>query len=296
MKRFVSFVYFSFFFLASCSPIRLVPAKTALPAEVTSILSIGSSMISNKDGMTLLYVPAGEFTMGSDADDALTECQKIMSNCQRDWFTDEEPPHSVILDALWIDQTEVTVRMYYICVEAGICKEPTSKISTTRSSYYRNAEFDNYPVIYVDWNMAKTYCEWVDRRLPTEAEWEKAARGIDRRVYPWGDEIDETFANYSSNIGDTTAVGSYENGKSFYGAYDMAGNVWEWVSDWYSETYYASSPTSNPLGPDSGQYRVLRGGSWGLNVNGVRSSNRQGFPPHLTQVIIGFRCAMSATQ
>ena len=126
-----------------------------------SKLSLGiGSTITGKDGMTLLYVPAGEFTMGSDRG-----------------RPDEKPVHKVILDAFWIDQTEVTNKMYALCVDAAVCEEPTDTSSSTHSSYYGNAEYDNYPVIYVDWNMAKTYCEWADRRLPTEAEWEKVARG-----------------------------------------------------------------------------------------------------------------------
>ena len=257
---------------------------------------VGSTTIG-KDGATLVYVPAGEFTMGTDADDALAGCQKFRSDCQRSWFTNEEPPHTVNLDAFWIDQTEVTVQMYYLCVEAGVCKQPTSKGSYTHSSYYGNAEYDNYPVIYVDWNMAKTYCEWVDRRLPTEAEWEKAARGENALIYPWGNDApNNNLLNHNDSVGDTTEVGKYPNGVSPYGALDMAGNVWEWVEDWYGDTYYASAPASNPLGPDSGQSRVLRGGSWYGYGRIVRSALRLGDHPSVTNVDIGFRCARSADE
>lgn len=287
------------------STVQALSTETSI--HPTSELGIGSTM-TGKDGMTLLYVPAGEFTMGTKADDALAECQKYRSDCRLDLFKDEEPPHDVFLDAFWIDQTEVTVRMYYLCVEAGVCKEPISKTSSTHSNYYGNAEFNHYPVIYVDWDMAGTYCGWVDRRLPTEAEWEKAARGPDGNIYPWGNTFDGTLVNFcdtncpfsankSFNDGyvEISPVGNYPSGKSVYGALDMAGNVWEWVNDWYSDTYYAGSPKSNPLGPDSGQYRVLRGGSWYDLVNSSRSTNRlRNYPPGTVDLIgVGFRCATS---
>ena len=261
----------------------LVWGGAKLFANLTPTLGIGSTM-TGEDGMTLLYVPAGEYTMGSDDGEAY-----------------EKPVHKVTLDAFWIDQTEVTNEMYETCVVAGVCKELSSNASFTHSSYYDSSEYDNYPVIYADWNMARTYCEWVDRRLPTEAEWEKAARGENTNVYPWGNTFDGSLLNFcdtncsfdwadkSSDDGfaDTAPVGRYPVGASPYGAYDMAGNVWEWVSDWYSHTYYAGSPDSNPLGPDSGQFRVLRGG--------VRSVNRNWGGPSYPDVNTGFRCAMTAT-
>lgn len=252
------------------------PTPTSIPPAST--LGIGSTMVG-KDGMILLYVPSGEFTMGSDNGES-----------------DEEPVHTVFLDTFWIDKTEVTVHMYYLCVQAGVCKEPTSKKSSTRSSYYGNVEFDNYPVIYVDWDMAKTYCEWVGRRLPTEAEWEKAARGENAFTYPWGDDPpNNNLLNYNNAVGDTSEVGKYPNGVSPYGALDMAGNVWEWVNDWYSDAYYSNSPPSNPLrpGPDSGQHRVFRGGSWNYDYYFVRSAVRGLSVPSVTFDDFGFRCSRS---
>jgi len=235
--------------------------------------------------MKLLYVPAGEFSMGSE-----------------DGGIDEKPIHTVYLDAFWIDRTEITNAMYAMCVNDGVCNEPSSKRSYTRNNYYGKSEFVDYPVIYVSWDHANSYCEWADRRLPTEAEWEKAARGENAFTYPWGNEIDCSLANYSAKdgmcVGDTTEVGIYPDGSSPYGALDMAGNVWEWVNDWYDSSYYQSSPPSNPQGPSSGQYRVVRGGAW-LNSNDyvVRSARRDWGSPEFTFVNfsnVGFRCAMDA--
>lgn len=259
------------------TPVPVTNTPTTIP---TSNLRIGSTMIG-EDGATLVYVPAGEFSMGSENGDA-----------------NEKPVHTVYLDAFWIDQTVVTNNQYAACVAVGKCDAPFRTSSYTHDSYYGNSEFDNFPVIYVNWDDAKTYCEWAGRRLPTEAEWEKAARGTDGRTYPWGEDISCDKANYYDGskycVGDTSAVRSYESSKSPYGAYDMAGNIWEWVNDWYGSTYYKSLPSfSNPLGPDMGQYRVLRGGSWNYFDNGVRSAIRNWYSPTITYVYVGFRCARS---
>jgi formylglycine-generating enzyme required for sulfatase activity len=256
-----------FLLITSCSSIQSVAVPT---------LGIGSTMVSDKDSMTLLFIPAGEFTMGSDIGD------------------NEKPIHKVYLDGFWIDQTEVTNKMYELCQSAGVCLTPIRPSSETRSDYYGNPQFENYPVIYVTWSMAKTYCEWANRRLPTEAEWEKSARGIDERIYPWGNEIDKTFANYNSYVGDTTAVGSYESGKSPYGAYDMAGNVWEWTSSLHQPYPYDATDGREDL--SSSGSRVLRGGSWHLNHWLVRSAIRLGLERmSFTDNDFGFRCTMDAT-
>jgi len=257
-----------------------------LLSACVSVPGIGSTMISPKDGMTLVYVPAGNFTMGDIALNAVYHDVK---------------PHPVYLDSFWIDKTDITNKMYAMCVNAGVCQAPTKVRSYMRSSYYGNSQYDNYPVIYVNWNMAKTYCEWAGRELPTDAQWEKAARGTDGRTYPWGNSIDCSVANYHGKenetdycTGDTTEVGAYPNGVSPYGALDMAGDVWQWVADWYDPSYYNHSPSSNPSGPASGQYRILRGGAW-LDPEGLlRSAEHDWLDPNITCNGLGFRCAMSA--
>jgi formylglycine-generating enzyme required for sulfatase activity len=204
--------------------------------------------------------------------------------------SDERPRHQVYLGAFYMDVYEVTNAAYRACVSAGVCTLPNKTSSATRSSYYGNSQYDNYPVINVTWDQAKTYCEWRGGSLPTEAQWEKAARGTDGRTYPWGEGIDSNRANYNNNVGDTTEVGSYESGKSPYGMYDLAGNVWEWVADWYDSSYYANSPSSNPLGPSSGTFRVLRGGAWSNHDFNLRASSRYRNPPDSIYIDVGFRC------
>lgn len=207
-------------------------------------------------------IPAGEFQMGSE-----------------NGYDGEKPVHTVYLDEYQIGRYEVTNRQYNNCRQAGVCD---------RVGVATNL---NHPVTYVSWRGAKTYCEWVGGRLPTEAEWEKAARGTDGRTYPWGEGIDCDKANYGGCTSDTSPVGSYEAGQSPYGLFDMAGNVWEWVSDWYDDTYYQNSPSKNPMGPDSGIRRALRGGSWQDDEYDIRSSHRNLLIVDAYVNIIGFRCA-----
>lgn len=267
-----------------------LPTETIIP---TPTLGIGSTIINEKDGATLVYVPEGEFTMGSDDGEA-----------------NEKPVHIVYLDAFWIDQTEVTNKQYQACVGEGVCEPPSSITSALQQpncfggsciypfDYYGIPEFDDYPVIYVNWNQANAYCAWAGRKLPTEAQWEKAARGPNASIYPWGNfEPSGSLLNYNSIVGDTTKVGSYKSGQSIYGAYDMAGNVWEWINDWYSGSYYQNLPSQNPLGPDSGDGKVLRGRSLGsYGGYSVRSSYRYwSYPTDSRQGDVGFRCAISLT-
>ena len=230
-------------------------------------------------------IPAGEFLIGN-SQAGIQYAQSLCSNCD---FSNEQPQHSVFLDAYQIGKYEITNRQYTQCVKAGSC--------SGKSSFAEGR--DLYPVVNVTWYDANTYCEWVGGRLPTEAEWEKAASWNDetktKSIYPWGDSIDCSFANYygSSCAGDTTLVGTYESGKSHYGLYDMAGNVWEWVNDWYDENYYRNSPSSNPMGPESGQSKVLRGGSWFNSASNIRSAFRYWRSPTDSIGDFGFRCSRS---
>jgi len=251
------------------------PKATSTPAvTATPELGIGSSWERSADGMVMMYVPAGEFEMGSE-----------------DGYDNEKPVHTVYLDAFWLDQTEVTNAMYAQCEDAGVCDAPSSIKSYTNDSYYGNAEFDNHPVIYVSRGNATAYCEWAEGRLPSEAEWEKAARGTDKRMYPWGDVIDETYANYGFNLSDTTAVGNYEKGKSAYGAYDMAGNVYEWTSSLDLPYPYEADDGRENFSAEGD--RVLRGGAYLITGDDVRASTRGFFDPSFTLYFIGFRCARS---
>jgi serine/threonine-protein kinase len=266
------------------------------------------------DKMVMVYVSAGKFTMGKTAKDALAACSKFENDCAPliDW-SDEQPPHTVYLDAFRIDKTDVTNAMYAKCVSAGACQKPLSSSSAMRSSYFGNPQYNNYPVINVNWDMAQAYCKWAGVRLPTEAEFEKTAIGTDGRTYPWGNQLPTcsltnfgTVPGAGDCVSDTSAVDSYPSGTSPYGALDMDGNVIDWVSDWYSPTYYASSPASNPtgptsgssnppLGPSTGQSHVLRGAYWDEEGGALFSSNRNWYDPQAINLdAIGFRCAVSA--
>ena len=267
---------------AAASPALFTDSPTPLPiiiVEPTSTIGVGSTIVSEKDGATLVYVPEGDFLMGSD------EIRTPLNGEQSPSYYDNHPQHSVFLDAFWIDKFEVTNGQYGMCVSAGNCPLPTNLESVTRSRYYGEAEYDHYPVVYGEWFMAKAYCEWAGRRLPTEAEWEKAARGEDGNMYPWGNETpNDSFLNYNSPSRDTSEVGMYPNGASPYGAMDMAGNVWEWVNDWYHSSYYQFMPDENPLGPAASDYhpnqvKSLRGGSWYFLEGSLRSIFRYGVIP-----------------
>lgn len=292
------------------------PSKTKTPAPTktftpkpptfTPTPGIGSTMISEKDGMILVYVPAGEFTMGSDTGSS-----------------DEQPVHQVYLDAFWIDQTEVTYGMFSDFVEeTGYQTEAEEKgwsyayVGSTWEEV-SGADWqhptgpglaiteDTKPVIHVSWNDAVAYCKWAGRGLPTEAQWEKAARGTDGRTYPWGDTFDGEIVNFcdancpfgwadksfDDGYADVSPVGSYPAGASIYGALDMAGNVWEWVSSLYQPYPYDANDGREDLSASGS--RALRGGSW-INLDyHVRSANRNWSDPTNSNDYVGFRCSLS---
>ena len=239
---------------------------TLTPTPIPAAPAAGATRVREVDGMVEVYVPGGTFQMGSS-----------------EGYGDEQPVHTVSLDGFWIDRTEVTNAQYALCVEDGQCDQ---------SLYADDANFNggNYPVVGVSWNDATAYCQWAGGRLPTEAEWEYAARGEEENIYPWGNESPTCdLAQYSDCSGSTVPVGSFPDGVSWCEALDMAGNVWEWVSDWYGD--YPSGAQTNPSGPATGDYRVLRGGSWyGYPLN-VRSAYRGRLNPGSTSYDPGFRCS-----
>jgi eukaryotic-like serine/threonine-protein kinase len=292
--------------ITSCTPSpTIAPTEATSPPTLISTpavtVNVGATLVSPNDNMTMVAVPAGEFIMGSE-----------------NGLTDEQPAHNVMIDTFWLDQTEITNVMYRRCVEAGVCDLPSA------TTYYEDAAYANHPVVFVSWNEAKTYCSWVDRRLPTEAEWEKAAswdpKTNEKRVYPWGNDFECKKGNFDDETQldsfvisggpncdgyvQSAPVGSYPSGASPYGALDMGGNVWEWVHDAFIETdplntsvqnYYAISPVSNPQGVDPSitEYRVMRGGSWNINFGFGRSAYRLWFGLDDSYDFVGFRCARS---
>jgi formylglycine-generating enzyme required for sulfatase activity len=288
--------------LAACAP----PVDTVPP---------GTTETRPTDGMVMVYVPAGEFQMGSTVDEAkyaralckeygATSQNPPTAYCRQASFGNEQPAHTVALDGFWIDRTEVTNGQYVQCVQAGVCDPPAETGSYTRDSYYGDSAHDHYPVIWVTRDQAAGYCAWAGGRLPTEAEWEYAARGPEGRLFPWGNEFDGTLVNYcdvgcdgvndetvDDGYPDTAPVGSFPAGASWCGALDLAGNVREWVADWFG--YYPSEGQVNPTGPSLGDSCIPRGGSWYDTPDDVRSANRGENSPDYVRHKVGFRCASS---
>jgi len=227
---------------------------------------------------TRVHVPAGVFAMGSD----------VGAN-------DEKPVHTVRGGAFDMDRYEVTNARYRQCVDAGKCTPPSLVSSHLRPHYFDDPAFAAYPVVFVAWSQAAAFCDFAHGRLPTEAEWERAARGTDApRMYPWGEQQpDCTLANLGgagSCVGDTDRVGRRPAGASPYGALDMAGNVWEWTSDWYGAGYYAKSASAEPKGPALGTLKVMRGGCWESGADSLRSTCRKPELPSTWAYNVGMRC------
>ena len=230
----------------------------------------------------MALVPVGEFVMGSAAVGG-----------------DAVPEHAVWLDAYWIDVFEVTNREYQLFCDATSRAYPPDPGFSGMSGYFTN--YPDYPVVNVYWSDAAAYAAWAGKRLPTEAEWERAAKGnTDNRLWPWGDSYNAGFGGTlfhanSSEAGDgypyTAPVGSFPTGMSTAGCLDMAGNVWEWCSDWYSGSYYSSSPYANPQGPASGTNRLVRGGTWDYISSNTRCAFRNSYLPTSRHNSRGFRCA-----
>jgi formylglycine-generating enzyme required for sulfatase activity len=226
--------------------------------------------IKGKDGAPMVLIPAGEFQMGGNDHD------------------NEKPIHTVYVDAFYMDKYEVTNKQYGKFMDATGYKAPR---------YWSDSKYNapEQPVVSVSWHDAAAYAKWSGKRLPTEAEWEKAARGdLTGKKYPWGDKLTHDDANYKGTGGkdrwdNTSPVGSFSpNG---YGLYDMTGNVCEWCSDWLGENYYSSSPKRNPTGPSSGEKRVLRGGEWFyFPSDNLRCAGRSSSNPTYTILLVGFRC------
>jgi formylglycine-generating enzyme required for sulfatase activity len=256
----------------------LTPTPTLTPT-ITPTPGIGSTRVSEMDDMVMVYVPGGTFVIGSNSG---TE--------------DSKPPHSVTLSPYWIDKTEVSNAMYAKCVNAGKCQPPRHNYTSIYPSYYNNSTYANYPVVYVYWDNAESYCNWAQRRLPTEAEWEAAASGPQKLTYPWGNTVDNNYFNALQKRFGTTEVDAYPLGASYYGALNMAGNVWEWVNDFFDK-YRSNAPTINPTGPTSSTLgHVDRGGSWSSpNKTDITTYNRIANKIDITKDLIGFRCAMSQT-
>jgi len=272
-------------FAGLCLGPALLGACTASP---------GPTSHRTTDGAEMMLVPAGEFLMGStDADPKAGD--------------DEMPQHLIYLDAFWIDRTEVTnardVQFLNSLEEhAGACagqdcaetqvEDKYSHILWQDGRYVVENGFEDHPATQVSWYGAQAYCTWAGASLPTEAEWEKGARGVGGRLFPWGNEApDCEKAQYGGCGGATVPVGSRHAGASPYGVLDMAGNVWEWVADWYDPAYYDASPARNPQGPDSGARRVFRGGSWGYLPTFIRTGDRARNRPTYAGFNAGFRCA-----
>lgn len=228
-----------------------------------------------------VHVPAGSFLMGSETGAA-----------------DEKPVHRVTGSAIVLDRYEVTNARYQTCVRAGACVAPSLSSSNVRAHYFDDPAFADYPVIFVSWKQAQAFCAFAGGRLPSEAEWERAAAGSDApRTYPWGESPpDCSKANFSGCVGDTDRVGRRSAGQSPTGAFDMAGNVWEWTADWYDATYYRASPGQDPTGPSGGSLKVMRGGCWVSGASTLRTSCRKPSLPGSWAPNVGFRCAYPEVQ
>ncbi len=264
-------------------------AVLAVEASATTPVAapLPSTKVNQKDGAEMVLIPAGVFLMGT-SEEQLAALLKADPTLKREWFAYEMPQRKVELDAYYIYKTEVTVAQYRKFCDATnrqMPREPSWKWQ------------DIHPIVAVTWIGAKEYADWAGVTLPTEAQWEKAARGKDGRVYPWGNDWDAKKC--SNSVGDyhprkTSPVGNFPTDASPYGVIDMAGNVCEWCADRYVGNYYKTSLAKNPTGPETGAERVLRGGGWCDNNPGnFRTAFRNGFIPSGCSSSTGFRCVLN---
>ncbi len=262
---------------ASDTPVPLVPVEAATPTLAPIVLVPPEMEVGVRipyvDGSILVAVPAGEFIMGRGSSD--------------------NPVHTVSLSDYWIYRTKVTNAQYKACVAAGQCAEPDLLDNIGYNDHLRSGD----PVSGVTWEQAEAYCTYVHGRLPTEAEWEKTARGPDGNVYPWGEAAPACdLLNYNNCVGATTNVRDYPQGKSYYEALDMAGNAFEWVADWYDPYYYRTGPAEDPVGPEAGTARVVRSSSYKASDDQVPSAVRFYKKPGEHSRDLGFRCVVEDPQ
>jgi formylglycine-generating enzyme required for sulfatase activity len=286
VAAFVAFVLMIVFMLyamvQSRSVLRQAAQTRSTPAEAvkTEQWDFAQLQIAKQDnGSEMVFVPAGPFLMGSPPVEG---------------DQDEMPQRGVFVDAFWIDLYEVTFAQYDLFTRATNAPKPVIPVLQDDPAKLMAPE---QPAVAVSWSQARDYCAWLGKRLPTEAEWEKAARGDRAVVWPWGQEFGPGLANIQGDEDGfpyTAPPGSFPSGRSFFGLYDASGNVAEWVADWYDHRYYLGAPFESPTGPESGKHRVYRGGSWNDTPSEVRTAKRFAAAPHQTSAVIGFRCAKSA--
>jgi len=271
---------------------EVIPTEATQPISETSGEPVTTpEAFVLPEGMVL--IPATRYIMGCDPE----------HNNGYSCPTDELPLHEVSLSAFAIDIYEVTNVQYAECVAADGCSFPVATASQAHEDYFSNPDYANFPMINVKWEEAQAYCTWAGKRLPTEAEWELAARGTTPKAYAWGDDTPECAkanvyndASMSACVGDTVAVGSYPDGASEFGVMDMTGNVLEWVADSYVEGFYSVSPTENPLAEETSQVKVVRGGGWASNWLASRLTSRAFDLSFYSGLDLGFRCAIDGGQ